>query len=112
MIYYNPRMTTDILFPRTLAAGAGAIDCALVLVSTATRQEVTLARAVTPEGDYLVLPDFAPDMPLASGEWEYSLRAVSDGAVLASGIMRVGVLPAVTTIQYEKPIEYEQYEAE
>lgn len=112
MIYYNPSTTTDIFFPRTLAAGTGAIDCALVLVSTATRQEVALARAVTPEGGYLVLPDFAPDAPLAPGEWEYTLRAVSDGALLASGIMRVGVLPAVTTIQYEKPIEYEQYEAE
>lgn len=108
---------TDLYFPRTTEAAAladqyGYVGTILHLRHTATLEERTEGGAVTIDGDYLLAEDFALLDPLAPGEWEYKLTDDPEkGApvLLSSGILRVGVLPDEAPIQYDKPIQYEQY---
>lgn len=118
MIYLADSTTaTDIYFPRTTEAAAladryGYVGTILHLRHTTTLEERTEGGAVTIDGDYLLAEDFALVDPLAPGEWEYKLTddpEKGDPVLLGSGILRVGDLPATAPVQYEKPIQYEQY---
>ena len=122
MIYIaDSTQATDLYFPRTTEVSQyvsnGMIQTELVLVCTATREKRVEGGFVIPAGGYLLAEAFATDPALDPGEWEYTLltsvptegEETPQAVLLASGIIRVGELPAEAPVQYDKPVEYEQY---
>lgn len=123
MIYLaDPTQATDLYFPRTTEAAAlvnsyHTIDTSLKLRHTTTQERRLEGGYVTITGDYFLAADFVDIDGLPAGEWEYELVAEIPSSAtapaqtipLSSGILRVGELPAEAPIQYDKPIEYEQY---
>lgn len=108
MIYVpTPSASVQLRIPRTIVAPhEGAV---LTLRSTMELTETTVPlESVEASVLYFVISaDFsAVNVP---GEYEYRLEA--GGALLASGVLVVGDLPAVGRVQYEKTQQYEQYNA-
>lgn len=98
---------------RVLVPVAGAVPgtgkVALVLKSTVdlVSEEWGYEAPASSPGLYLGFTVTLPEgFPLGSCEYEL----LSDGNVLASGVAQVGVYPSVSYGQYEREVEYEQYD--
>lgn len=108
MIYVpTPSAAVTLRIPRTCSAPyAGAV---LTVRSTVGLREAEIPLVSLDASDlyFVISADFsAANVP---GEYEYRL-AVPD-AILATGVLAVGELPDVDRMQYDKSVQYEQYDA-
>lgn len=105
MIYVdNPSTNVRILIPRTLAATLSSP--ALEIVGTADRQRHDVPVLDHDNGVlYYALRVNLSGIP--DGEYEYTLSAGT--TALATGIMRLGAVPADPPVEYAKTAVYEQY---
>lgn len=109
MIYLDHTTQPQRVLVPVAGAVPGAGKVTLVLKSTVNlvSEEWGYEAPASSPGLYLgfsvTLPEGFP-----SGSCEYEL--LSDGKVLASGVAQVGVYPSVSYGQYEREVEYEQYD--
>lgn len=71
------------------------------------RQVAVAATAETSRLYYVIRVALPAEMP--EGEYQYTARV--DGTVVSCGLLIVGT-PAPSVIQYDKPLQYEQYRNE
>lgn len=110
MIYLRNTTTAQTAFIPKELKGTGGLS--LTIVSTLDMVAYVDGQAVSDTGFFslyyrisVALPEGMPD-----GEYEYTLKD-GNGAVLASGVLKVGEQTG-TTEEYNSEVIYEQYESE
>ena len=108
MLYLSNKTNAQTLFvPKDGKVAAGDMTFTL----TSTVENATVLQAEVSAGGssnaYYILSVALPEA-IADGEYEYVLA--DDEQPLSVGLLYVGDLPAIMEREYEKMIEYEQYD--
>lgn len=108
MLYLTNKTNAQTLFvPRNGSVATGSLS--FTMQSTVDRAE-PIVSAVTDNkasGQYFIISVALPE-GTTDGEYEYTLT--KDELRLASGLLYVGKLPQTEASEYDKTIEYEQYD--